>query len=169
MKASGLLLLATLLVCSGCIGPKVANDLLSNVGRSEKPRASNSSMVSVAINPRISNYERLDETVRQSLETALANANLFGSDSSKPYRIDAKILLASQSPMSFGSFEGQLEIQYAVHDPEGRELLDRTIHTEAGSDKWSFLGAARHRRSRAVNISKNVLQFVEVLRTVLPK
>ena len=172
MKPSGMknaLLIVSLFACSGCVGPKIAADLLSNTRRSEKPRTQSSSVVNVALNPRINNFERLDQTVKQSLEMALGNANLFGSDSARPYRIDAKILMASQAPMSFGSFGGQLELQYVVHDPDGREILDKVIHTEAGSDKWYFNAAARHRRSRAVNISKNVLQFVDVLQTVLQK
>ena len=169
LKHAGLLLVVSLFACGGCMGPKVAADRLANVTRCEKPRANSTAVVSVGINPRISNFEKLEETVKQSLEMALANANLFGSDASKPYRIDATILMASQSPMSFGSFPGKMEIQYVVRDPGGKQLLDKVIHTEAGSDRWSFLGAARHRRSRAVNISKNVLQFVDDLQTVLPK
>ena len=71
--------------------------------------------------------------------------------------------------MSFGSFEGQLEIRYVVHDSNDREILDKTISTVAGSDQWSFSGAKRHRRARAVNISKNVLQFVDILQSLLQK
>ena len=40
--------------------------------------------------------------------------------SSRPYTIDANILVASEAPASFGSFEGQLEIRYVVHDPDDR-------------------------------------------------
>jgi hypothetical protein len=71
--------------------------------------------------------------------------------------------------MSFGSFEGKLEIRYVVRDPNDGEMLDKTILTVAGSDEWSFSGAARHRRARAVNISKNVLQFVDILQSLLQK
>ena len=162
-----ILLLMLLFVFSGCAGPKIAADLLANARTNEKPITNNSSIVDVAINPRINNYEKLDESVKQSLEIALANANIFGADSSKPYRIDANILTASQAPMSFGSFEGKLEIRYLVHDPNDREILDKTIFTVAGSDKMFFSGAKRHRRARAVNISKNVLQFVDILQSVL--
>jgi hypothetical protein len=123
----------------------------------------------VVINPRITNHEEIDKSVKQSLEMALANAKMFGADASTPYRIDANILIASQAAMSFGSFEGKLEIRYVVRDPTGKEILDKTIFTVAGSDQWMFYGAARHRRARAVNISTNVLQFVDTLQGVLQK
>ncbi len=152
------------LIFIGCAGPRIAVDLLAKTSKNEKPLSDNSSVVNVTINPRINNYERLDESVKQSLDIALENANIFGSDASKHYKIDANILVASQAPMSFGSFEGKLEIRYLVVDPNNKEILDKTIMTEAGSDKFIFSGAARHRRARAVNISKNVLQFVEILR-----
>jgi hypothetical protein len=167
MKNTYLLLLMLLFALSGCAGPKIAADLLTNTRTNEKPLTNDSSTVNVTINPRINNYEKLDESVKQSLEIALANANIFGVDASKPYRIDANILTASQPPMSFGSFEGKLEIRYMVHGPNDDTILDKTIFTIAGSDKMFFSGAKRHRRARAVNISKNVLQFVDILQSLL--
>ena len=169
MKLTYLLLLILPFAFIGCAGPKIAADLLANAKTNEKPLTNNSSIVNVTINKNINNYEKLDESVKQSLEIAFANANMFGADPSKPYRIDANILTASQSPMSFGSFEGKLEIRYVVQDPDNREILDKTILTIAGSDKWFFSGAKRHRRARAVNISKNVLQFVDILQRLLQK
>jgi hypothetical protein len=169
MKKVYLLLLMLSLALGGCAGPKIAADLLADARTNEKPMTVNSSVVDVTINPRINNYEKIDESVKQSLEFALAKANIFGIDPSHPYRIDANILTASQPPMSFGSFEGKLEIRYLVHAPGGREILDKTIFTVAGSDKMYFSGAKRHRRARAVNISKNVLQFVDSLQSQLQK
>ena len=169
MKNTYLYLLMLLFAFTGCAGPKIATDLLANARINEKPITNNSSIVNVAINPSINNYEKLDESVKQSLEIALTNANIFGADSSKPYKIDANILIASQAPMSFGSFEGQLEIRYLVYDPNDREILDKKIFTVAGSDKMFFSGAKRHRRARAVNISKNVLQFVDTLQSLFQK
>ncbi len=168
VKGASLLLPILLLVLSGCIdaGSKIAPDLLVNMSTNSKPLTCNSSTVNVTINPSINNYEKLDESVKRSLEIALANANIFGSVSSQPYRIDANILLASQSPMSFGSFKGKLEIKYVVHDPNGNQFIQKTIHTVAESDKSGF-GPVRHRRARAVNISKNVLQFVDILQSQL--
>ncbi len=169
IKNTYLLLFMLLFAMSGCAGPKIAADLLAKTRTNEKPLTKYSSIVNVSINPDINNYEKLDESVKQSLEIALANANIFGADSLKPFRIDAKILIASQSPMNFGSFKGKLEIRYVVHDSDDMEVLDKTISTVAGSDKWFFSGFARHRRSRAVNISKNVLQFVDIMQNLLKK
>ena len=156
-----------LFIFSSCAGSKIAVDLLANTSRNEKPLTNNSSYVDVTINSHINNKEKLDASVKQSLELALANANIFGADDSRSYRIYANILTASQAPMSFGSFKGKLEIKYVVYDLNDKEILDKTILTEAGSDKFIFSGAARHRRARAVNISKNVLQFVEILQSQL--
>ena len=169
MKYTYLLLFMLLFALSGCAGPKIAADLLANARTNEAPLINNSSVVNVAINPRINNYEKIDESVKQSLDIALAKANIFGTDYSRPYRINANILTASQSPMSFGSFEGKLEIRYVVHDPDDREILDKTISTVAGSDKWFLAAVKRHRRARAINISKNVLQFIDILQSLLQK
>ena len=154
LKNTYLLLLISVFILSSCAGPKIAVDLLANAKANEKPLTNNSSLVNVKINPDINNYEKIDESVKESLEIALTNANIFA---------------ASQSPMSFGSFEGKLEIHYIVFDPNDEEILDKTIYTEAGSDKWSFSGAKRSRRARAVNISENVLQFVDILQNLLNK
>jgi len=164
-----LVVLISLSALSGCVGPKIASDLLANVRTNEKSLTNNLSVTTVVINPRINNYEEIDESVKQSLEMALASARIFGTDSSMPYRINANVLTASQPAWSFGSFEGKLEIRYVVRDPTGKEILDKTIFTTAGSDKWFFSGAARHRRARAVNISTNVLQFVDSLQGLLQK
>ncbi len=153
---------------SACAGPKIAADLLAEVGHvNEQPLTDSSVVVAVTINPEISNYEGIDETVKESLELALANANMFGSDVASPYSIDAHVVVASQAPMSFGNFEGKLEVQYIARDDQGNELLNESLLTEAGSDRWSFVGAARHRRARACNASKNVLLFVEHLQAKL--
>lgn len=161
---SGLLLL---LLGSGCAGPKIAADLLAEVPRNDAPLVEESARISVGINPDINNGEKLDASVKQSLELALENANIFGFDMNQTYRIEAYIQIASQAAMSFGSFEGKMEIRYRVYDAENNEVMDETVYTEAGSDKFSFYGAKRHRRSRAVNISKNVLEFVDLLQAKL--
>lgn len=156
-------LLTFLIVLSSCAGPKIAVDQLANAKKNEKPLTNSTSIVNVTINPLINNREKLDESVKQSLKIALANANIFGKDSIKSYKIDANISVASQAPASFGNFEGTLEIHYVVHDINDVELLYKKIYTVAGSDKWYFVATKRHRRARALNISKNVLQFVDFL------
>lgn len=152
---------------SGCAGPKIASDLLSQTPVQESPIVDNGVKISVQINPRINNYEKIDQSVKESLRVALETSNIFGTELAKPYQINANIITASQARMSFGSFEGTLEIIYTVTDEVGNEVLEKSIYTEAGSDRWYFFGAKRHRRARAVNISENVLQFVEVLRAEL--
>lgn len=155
------------LAITGCAGQKIAPDLLANVTVSGEPLVKNAVSIDVGINPEINNYEKLDQSVKESMELALANANVFGSDSTQPYRISANILIASQAAWSFGNFNGKLEISYAVFDASDNKIIDEKIYTEAGSDKKLFSGAARHRRARAVNISKNVLQFVSLLQAQL--
>ena len=156
-----------LLTLTGCAGNKIAPDLLANTKVNSDSLVANTTTIQVDINPDINNYEKLDESVKSSLELALENANIFGTDSTKPYRISANILIASQAAWSFGNFNGKLEIAYIVVDDTGNQILEEKIYTEAGSDKMKFSGAARHRRARAVNISKNVLLFVEKLQASL--
>ena len=156
-----------IIIVSGCAGPKIATDLLAHTEKNNQPLINNSVIIDVEINPAINNYEKIDESVKESLEIALKNANIFGADSSYPYRINANIIVASQAPMSFGSFEGKLEINYILLDENNNKIIDETLYTEAGSDKMYFSGAKRHRRARAVNISKNVLQFVDILQSQL--
>ncbi len=162
-------LVCVAMFCSSCAGPKIAADLLSFTEKNNSALVGNAVEIDVEINPRINNYEKLDDSVKQSLELALRNANIFGADASRPFKIHANILIASQSAWSFGSFEGKLEINYQLLDESGAKILEETIYTEAGSDKWYFSGAKRHRRSRAVNISKNVLQFVDIVQSRLDK
>ena len=161
-----LLLVLITLIASGCAGPKTANDLLTHVETESEPLINNAVTITTEINPAINNNEKIDESVKESLEIALINANIFGADSSHPYRISANITVASQARWS-GSFGGKLEIVYILFDESNNKIIDETIYTEAENDKWAFSGNKRHRRSRAVNISKNVLQFVEILQSQL--
>ena len=156
-------LVCIILFTSGCAGPKIASDLLDHAKHSNKPLINNTVTIDAEINPSINNYERIDESVKESLEIAFIKSNIFGADSSHPYRINVNVMVASQAPMSFGSFEGKLEVNYILFDESNNEILNETIYTEAGSDIWYFSGAKRHRRARAVNIAKNVLQFVDIL------
>ncbi len=146
-----------IIIACGCAGPKIAPDLLAHANRNNIPLVNNPVTIAVDINPDINNYEKIDASVKESLEMALVNANIFGADPSLYYKIHANILVASQSAWSFGSFKGKLEINYILFDDNNNKIIDETIYTEAGSDKMYFLGAKRHRRSRAVNISKNGL------------
>ena len=162
-----LLVICVFLLINGCAGPKVAFDLLTPPTQNADPLLNNAVIIETEVNPRINNYEKMDETLKESLETALKNANIFGTDTLKPYKIKANILVASQAAASFGNFEGKLEVHYSLLDSNDDQILDEKIYTEAGSDEWSLVGAKRHRRARAVNIAKNVLQFVEILQKKL--
>lgn len=154
-----------LILTSGCAGPKIAADLLDHAETNKEPLLKNSVTIDAEINPSINNYEGIDESVKQSLEVALRKSNIFGADSSRSYRINANVRIASQAAMSFGSFEGKLEVHYILFDENNNEIVNEIIYTEAGSDVWYFSGAKRHRRARAVNIAKNVLQFVDILQS----
>jgi len=156
------------LLLSGC-GAKVASDLLVKTKRYEKPLVENSVNIEVGINPEINNYEELDEIVKESLNIALKQGNIFGMDKAHPYKINAYIVTASQAAVGFGMFEGTLEINYKVYDDKGNKILQKSINTVAGSDEWFFMASKRHRRARAVNISKNVLKFIDILEKHLEK
>ena len=157
-------LIALSVVLGGCAGPKIAADLLGKVEPNDRPICSCSYEIVATIDPGINNYEGIDQSVRESLDLALTTAKLFTPGAATRYKIKADVLVASQAAWSFGLFNGKLSVRYTVLDPSGQELLNKTIYTEAGSDRHSFSGARRHQRARAVNISKNVLQFVELLR-----
>ena len=170
-KCSQLLFLGLLvLLVSGCsAGLKIAPDLLAHAENNNSPLINNSVAIDAEINPAINNHERIDESVKESLELALQNANIFGADSARPYRIHANVTIASQPAWSFGNFNGKLEVIYTLFDEAKNTIMEETVYTEAGSDKKHFSGAKRHRRARAVNISKNVLQFVDILQSKFGK
>lgn len=163
-----LALVFIVIMVSGCARPPIATDLL-NPAKNNKPLINNAVTIDTEINSSINNYERIDEGVKKSLELALINANIFGEDSSQPFKIMANIIEASQSPLSFGSFPGRLKVDYILLDEASNVVLTEMIYTEAGSDKWYFSGAERSHRSRAVNISKNVLKFVDILQEKFEK
>lgn len=162
-----ILSLVFVFLLSGCAGPRIAEDLLLNTERLAAPKIENGYIINTEINPKINNYEGIDTSVKQSLIIVLKEANIFSGEKSRPYTISANIEIASQSVISFGSFEGKLQIKYTVYDENKNRLLENTIYTEAGSDQWFFVGAKRHRRARAVNIAKNVLEFTDYLKSQL--
>ena len=167
------LMMIFIIIACGCAGPKIAiniaPDLLAPAEKNNMPLVNNAVTITVEIDPAINNYEKIDESVKESLEMALINANIFGADPLHYYRIHANIMEASQAAFSFGSFEGTLKINYILFDDTNNKIIDETIYTEAGTDKWVYLAVTRHQRARAVNISKNVLQFVDILQSQLKK
>lgn len=163
MKKASFVLVVLFPFFASCVGPAIAEDLLQNVQRLATPLSAAAPAVNVTINERINNAESIDASVKQSLLIALKNANLFGDGERGGYRIDAKIVTASMSLVSFGSFEGKLDVHYTVQDSGGRNVFDETVKTIAGSDTWYFSGGARHQRSRAVQMANNVTEFVDRL------
>ncbi|WP_439133819.1 hypothetical protein [Pseudomaricurvus sp.] len=159
-----ILLLMFSVLLTGCAGPKVAKDLLVNTEVLESPLINSGYSINSDINTRINNHEKLDESLKESLRIAINKANIFEGSGASPYIINANIEVASQAPMSFGNFEGKLQVKYTVYDQRKNKILEKTIYTEAGSDEWFFSGAKRHRRARAVNIAKNVLEFTDYLK-----
>ncbi|WP_347454826.1 hypothetical protein ABEF79_04775 [Acinetobacter sp. ANC 7454] len=163
-------LVASTLALVGCATPLIAPDIIANVKKVDSPYLQNASSVQVSINPKINNREKIDVKVKDSLELALKNSNLFGTNTQQPYKITAEVLVASQAAVSFGNFEGKLGIKYTVFDDKGVQIFQDTINTVAGSDLNPLSPAvARHTRSRARNIALNVNEFVEKLETVLRK
>lgn len=163
-------LIASTITLVGCATPLIAPDIIANVKKVESPYLKNSNLVEVDIDPKINNREKIDIKVKDSLELALKNSNLFGTDAQHPYKITAQVLVASQAAVSFGNFEGKLGIKYTVFDDKGQQIFQDTINTIAGSDLNPLApGVARHTRSRARNIALNVNEFVGKLETVLRK
>jgi len=153
---------------AGCAGPKIADDLLVKVDVLDAPIVDSGYIINSEIDPKINNHERIDSSVKASLVIALKKANIFSGNSSRgTYMINANVEVASQATMSFGSFEGKLQVKYTVYDENKNKVLEKTIYTEAGSDEWFFSGAKRHSRARAVNTAKNVLEFTEYLKNNL--
>lgn len=169
IRCSMLLVILSLSLLAGCAGPKVASDLLVKTEKLNSPLVGHGYSISAEINPKINNYEKIDKSVKESLDIALKKANIFSANQSQPYIINANVEIASQAAWSFGSFEGKLQVEYTVYDELKKVILEKVIYTEAGSDEWYFSGAKRHTRARAVNIAKNVLEFTDYLKENLKK
>ncbi|MDA3787346.1 MAG: hypothetical protein PF503_02460, partial [Desulfobacula sp.] len=133
------------------------------------PLIDNSVTIDLKFNPAFNRQYKIEESVKESLEIALIKSNIFGAESSHPYRINVDVIIASMAPMSFGNFGNKLEIHYILFDENNNDIINETIHTVAESDEWYFAGVKRAQRARAVNISKNVLQFVDILQNQLNK
>ena len=154
------------LVLGGCAGTTVAPGLLNqpHVG---KPIVNKDILVSSPINQSIDRSEKVEESIKESLDIALDSAGLFKKGASQQYKLVATTQLFSQSPMSFGKFGNKLNVNYQLLDQNNHLILSKSIFTIAESDKWFFAGVKRAERARAVNIAKNVNQFMVFLRKKL--
>jgi hypothetical protein len=155
---------------AGCVSDRsVSLPVPSNLLSEEKvahPIFDNTVVVTVPENPDIQTTIRLEESIRDALETALRIANLFGDDSSEPFQVVADVVTWDQPSRDFGMFAGTLETRYVLFDADNNVILDEQIVANACSDKWYFPGYMRAARSRRIQIAKNVNQFVDVLRSL---
>lgn len=162
------IVLVSALSFTGCASQRIATDVLAQVNPLQTPLVNNASQINVSVNPKINENANMDTKMKESLEIALKNSNIFGSNTQQPYTINAEVLVASQARVSFGPFNGKLEVKYTVLNENGKQIFQDTIYTEAGSDLKPYMpGTLRHQRARARNIAININQFIEKLETQL--
>lgn len=77
-KMYGLLIIC-LLFLTGCAGPKIAANLLDQAPKNTSSLKNESVVIKISINPKIHNWETIDHSVKESLDLALNNANIFCS------------------------------------------------------------------------------------------
>ena len=158
--------LGFMLILGGCGGTTVAPELLKQPTL-KAPLVNKNIQIKSPINSNLDRAEKVEESIKESLDIALTQANLFNRNSKDSYKLIATTQIFSQSPMSFGKFGNKLQINYQLFSNNGTVLINKTIFTIAESDKFIFSGAERSERARAVNIAKNVNQFMKALRTKL--
>ncbi|MDO4698012.1 MAG: hypothetical protein Q4A60_04965 [Pasteurellaceae bacterium] len=159
------------MLLTGCMALDPDPTLLKQTSYA-KPAIKSDYALNVSMNPKVERQASalgVTRLVQDSLKIALDNANIFTKSGKNHYKVDAYIEQASQATFSFGRFNGKLKIHYLVKTPEGNTVFEKSVYTEAGSDKWYFSGAMRHTRARIVNVSKNVNQFVQELNSNLRK
>ena len=150
----------------GCTSTTVAPELLQQPHH-QTHVINKSAVVTAPINTHIDRSEKVEESIKESLDIALNNANIFNKNSNEHYTIIATTALFSQSPVGFGMFGNKLNVNYKVYNENMKLLMDESIFTIDQSDKWFFAGGKRAERARAVNIAKNVNQFMVKLQTKL--
>lgn len=157
-----ILALIVMMFLGGCGGTTVAPNLLKQPHKT-KPIINKSINVTSPINHNIDRAEKVEESIKESLELALNNSNIFKQGTKKQYKLVATTQSFSQAPMSFGKFGNKLTVNYQLYSDNGKLLIEKSIFTIAESDKWLFSGIERSERARAVNIAKNVNQFMDIL------
>ncbi|NBI12289.1 hypothetical protein GVX81_01325 [[Haemophilus] felis] len=168
---SSITLLLFSLILTGCIALKPDPSLLKQRTYAA-PAVKSDYILTVTMNPRVERQPTaigVTKLVQDTLVMAIDSANIFTKNNKNPYHIDAYIEMASQPAMSFGRFNGKLKINYVVKTSTGKTIFEKSVYTEAGSDKWYFAGADRHTRARVINVAKNTNQFVQELNLILRK
>ena len=153
------------LVLGGCTTTTVAPSLLTQT-HNNTTRINKSVVVTAPINQHIDRSEKVEESIKESLDIALNNANIFKKKTNKHYTIIATTTSFSQSPMSFGKFGNKLNVNYKVYNENMKLIINESIFTIGESDKWFFAGIKRAQRARAVNIAKNVNQFMRKIQKI---
>ena len=64
-------------------------------------------------------------------------------------------------------FGSTMKTHYVLLDEGQNIILDQIINTEASSDTWYFRGEKRSMRAATVTVSKNVNQFIDILKTTV--
>jgi len=167
-KQNIIFLLLSVLFLGGCAGTTVAPKLLTQP-HNKNPIVNKSVVVSYTINQNIDRYEKVEESIKESLDIALNNSNIFRKNGKKHYKLITRTVSFSQSPMSFGMFGNRLKVNYQLYNEGMKLILNKSIFTIAESDEWFFSGLKRAQRARAVNIAKNVNQFMIILQKKLKR
>ncbi|WP_386693524.1 hypothetical protein [Lonepinella sp. MS14435] len=152
------------LFLTGCMALQADPALLRGTESNTTPLLPNDYTVTATLTPELASQmsaENLDNLVQQSTDYAIREANIFANKGNGTYIIHAHVTQASQAMFGAGRFNGKLEINYQVKDPNNSIVFEKSYYTEAGSDRWYFAAQKRHTRSRIVNVSKNVNQFVK--------
>ncbi len=83
------------------------------------------------------------ENFKIALEETIKRANVFGSDTNKPYAVNAHVLEATFPAAGF-TMSSALSVHYTVTNGAGREVLKEDIRYEGtASISEEFLGSAR--------------------------
>ena len=107
---------------------------------------------------------QLEEAIQAALSTTLRKAELFRRSSTGTHVLEFQVLNWTQPGADFAMFASSLTVNYVLRDESGEILAREEIVTDAASDRWFFQGVSRAKRSAAVNVAKNVNEFVDTLR-----
>lgn len=142
---------------------------LLNKSSITKPIVENAIIVTVHENPQIQPVYKLEESIQAALKSTLNYSNVFGQDSSKPFKLVVNVLSWHQPSADYGMFVSTMKTHYTLSNENGNIIFEKEIITEACSDRWFFAGSKRSSRAATVNVAKNVNQFVDILKNNLEK
>jgi len=83
------------------------------------------------------------ENFKVALEETLKRANMFGSDTNKPYGVNAHVLEGT-FPAAGITMSSTLAVRYTINNGAGREVLKEDVRYEGRADmSEEFLGSSR--------------------------